>query len=304
MKNWKHPNTISFFILVFILLFALSIAYLLYEEQPEGTIFKNERSDYTFSYDLSTPYQQFYLPLELQEISGLAWKQEDQLLCIQDEEGIIFVYQPSRQEIVQKVRFGKNLDYEGIARAGKKIYVLERDGDIFEIDSLRGESVESKKYETPLSYQQDAEGLAYDHIDDCLLVALKEAKEESEEAGEGLKRLIYSFDLNDNRMSEQPLYFIDQLELGRLIYQKEKSFEFKPSGIAVHPKNGYIYVISSVGRLLLVMNRTGELLYAERLNPGQLPQPEGITFDPEGRLYLSSEGRGGQGRLLVFNPTN
>lgn len=302
--NWKHPNTISFGILVFILVIALSIAYLLYKEKPEGTIFQSENSDFTFTYDLSTPYQQFYLPIDLQEISGLAWKEKDQILTIQDEEGIIFVYQPSKQDIGQKVRFGKNLDYEGIAYAGSKIYVLERDGDIFEIDSLVGESVESKKYETPLSYQQNAEGLAYDHIDHCLLVALKEAKEDSKETGEGMKRLIYSFDLNDNRMSEKPLYFIDQLELGRLIYQKEKSYEFKPSGIAVNPENGYIYVISSVGRLLVVMNRTGDLLYAESLSPSQLPQPEGITFDSDGRLYLSSEGRGGQGRLLVFNPKN
>ncbi|PHN07654.1 SdiA-regulated domain-containing protein [Flavilitoribacter nigricans] len=302
--NWKHPNTISFFILICILLFALSIAYLLYQEQPEGTVFQGENSDYTFSYDLGKPYQQYYLPNDLREISGLAWNTEDQLLSIQDEEGVIFVYQTGKQEVIQKVKFGKNLDYEGIARSRNKIYVLERDGDIFEIDSLFGESVESKKYETPLSYQQDAEGLAYDHVDDCLLVALKEAGEESNETGEGLKRMIYSFDLNDNRMSETPLYYIDQLELGRLIYQKEKSYEFKPSGIAVHPENGYIYVISSVGRLLVVMNRTGELLYAERLSPSQLPQPEGITFDEEGRLYLSSEGRGGQGRLLVFNPKN
>lgn len=302
--NWKHPNTISFGILVFILVIALSIAYLLYKEKPEGTIFQSETTDFTFGYDLSTPYQQFYLPFELREISGLAWKEEDQILTIQDEEGIIFVYQPSKQEIGKKVKFGKNLDYEGIAFAGEKVYVLERDGDIFEIDSLVGESIESKKYETPLSYQQNAEGLAYDPIDNCLLVALKDAREESNEAGEGLKRLIYSFDLNDNRMSEKPLYFIDQLELGRLIYQKEKSYEFKPSGIAVNPENGYIYVISSVGRLLLVINRTGALLYAESLNPSQLPQPEGITFDADGRLYLSSEGRGGQGRLLVFNPKN
>lgn len=303
--NWKNPNTVSFGILLLILLFALSIAYLLYSEAPEGTVFQQENSEFTFTYDLTRADQQYYLPSDLKEISGLAWERDDRVLCIQDEKGVIFVYQTGQQDIVQKVKFGKNLDYEGLARAANgRIYVLEGDGDIFEIDSLVGESVESKKYETPLTYQQDAEGIAFDHIDDCLLVALKEAKEESKEAGEGLKRLIYSFDLKDNRMSDQPLYFIDQLELGRLIYQKEKSYEFKPSGIAVHPQNGYIYVISSVGRLLVVMNRTGELLYAERLDPSRLPQPEGICFDEEGRLYLSSEGRGGQGRLLVFNSRN
>lgn len=300
--NWKNPNTVSFFILLFILFLALSIAYVLYQEQPQGRIFQPENSSFTFPYELSTPFQQFYLPQDLREISGLAWQREDQVLAVQDEKGIVFVYQTGQQEVVQRVKFGKNLDYEGIARTDDRIYVLERDGDIFEIDSLHGNTVESKKYETPLSYQQNAEGITYDPRGNRLLIALKEAKEESDVAGEGLKRLIYSFDLNDNRLSEQPVYYIDQLELGRLIFQKEKSFSFKPSGIAVHPQNGYIYVISSVGRLLVVLDRTGQLLYAERLDTGLLPQPEGITFDSEGKLYLASEGRGGQGRLLVFNP--
>jgi uncharacterized protein YjiK len=298
----KHPNFISFGILGFILIFALSIAYLLYKEQPEGNVFELEDTPYSFPYQLSKPDQQLYLPLELQEISGLAWSGEERLATIQDEEGLIFEYDLNKQEIVRRVKFGKNLDYEGIAKAGPKLYVLERDGDLFEIDSLRGESVDSKKYETPLSYQQDAEGLGYDPVDDCLLVALKEEKIESKESGEGDKRVIYSFDLHDHQLSEEPLYFIDELELGRLIYKKEKSYEFKPSGIAVHPQNNYIYVLASVGRLLIVMDRTGKLLYAERLNSGQLPQPEGIAFAPDGRLFISSEGRSGQGRLMVYNP--
>lgn len=297
----KHPNIVSFGILIFILIFALSIAYVLYQEQPEGSVFELEDSTFTFPYQLDRPYQQYYLPLELQEVSGVAWNRDDRLVMIQDEEGLIFEYDLQRQEIVRKVKFGKNLDYEGIAKAGRQIYILERDGDLFEVDTLQGESVESKKYETPLSYQQNAEGLGYDPVDDCLLVALKDEKIESNNAGEGTKRLIYSFDLQDHRLSDEPLYFIDELELGRLIYQKEKSYEFKPSGIAVHPQSHYIYVIASVGRLLIVMDRTGKLLYAERLNASQFPQPEGIAFAPDGRLFISSEGRSGQGRLMVYN---
>lgn len=300
--EFKHPNFISFGILIFILIFALSIAYLLYKEQPEGSVFELEDSSFSFSYDLNRPDQQLYLPIELQEISGLAWSGNEKLATIQDEEGIVFEYDLKQQEVIRKVKFGKNLDYEGITKAGRQIYVLERDGDIFEIDSLQGESVESKKYETPLSYQQDAEGLGYDPVDDCLLVALKEEKIESKTAGEGDKRVIYSFDLQDHRLSENPLYFIDELELGRLIYKKEKSYQFKPSGIAVDPQNHYIYVIASVGRLLIVMDRTGKLLYAERLNPSLFPQPEGIAFAPDGRLFISSEGRSGKGRLMTFNP--
>lgn len=298
----KNPNIISASILLIILLLVLTAAYFLYSEQPEGTIFQPADSEFEFPYTLGAPHMQIYLPDELREISGLSWKGNDQILAVQDEKGVIYTYDINQQMVVHQLEFGKDRDYEGVAYAGERTYILERDGDIFEIDSLAGKKINNKKYETPLSYQDDAEGLGYDPEENRLLVSLKEAQSDENETGEGVKRLIYSFDLKDHRLSEKPVYFIDQLELGRMIYHKEKSFELKPSGIAVHPKNGYIYAIASVGRILIVMDRTGQLLYAERLNSDQLPQPEGITFDPEGRLFLSSEARGGQARLLVFNP--
>ena len=68
------------------------------------------------------------------------------------------------------------------------------------------------------------------------------------------------------------------------------------------PKNRNIYVITSVGKILVVLNKRGKLLYAELLDSKDFPQPEGIAFAPDGRLFLASEGRGGKGRLMVFTP--
>lgn len=302
--NLKSANAVSFGIIILILLFALSIAYLLYSEQPEGTVFQSlDSTEFEFGYRLSSPSQTIYLPDQLREASGLAWAGNNEVLIIQDEDGIVFSYDIKKRDVIKKTRFGKSLDYEGIAKAKNQIYVLEMDGDIFEIDTLSGPEVESNKYETDLNYKQDAEGICYDPVDDRLLIALKEFRiEAGTQSGEGNKRAIYAFDLNDRTLSANPVYLIDELELGRMIFNKEKSYEFKPSGIAVHPQNGYIYVIASVGRLLLVLDRDSRIIYAERLDAKLLPQPEGITFSEDGRLFLSSEGRGDRGRLLIYNP--
>jgi len=68
--------------------------------------------------------------------------------------------------------------------------------------------------------------------------------------------------------------------------------QFAPSGIAVHPKDGRIFFISSHGKLLVVYDKMGELEHIEFLHEGQYSQPEGICFSPSGDLYISNEGRG------------
>jgi uncharacterized protein YjiK len=40
----------------------------------------------------------------------------------------------------------------------------------------------------------------------------------------------------------------------------------------------------------------------QKLDKELLPQPEGICFSPDGIMFISSEGKGGKGRILVFQP--
>ena len=69
---------------------------------------------------------------------------------------------------------------------------------------------------------------------------------------------------------------------------------FQPSGIEVHPKTGHIYVLAHVGKLLVVLNRRGKILHIAKLKSKHLDQPEGITFAPDGTMYISSEAAGGK----------
>ena len=80
----------------------------------------------------------------------------------------------------------------------------------------------------------------------------------------------------------------------------ESETSFQPSGIAIHPLTGEIFIISSVGKLLIILDRYGKVLDVKELDPVIFRQPEGICFSPEGEMYISNEGQGGEGYVLKF----
>jgi uncharacterized protein YjiK len=82
--------------------------------------------------------------------------------------------------------------------------------------------------------------------------------------------------------------------------RERKKKKLKPSGLAIHPRTGNLYVIASVGKMLLVLSPEGRLLHAERLDKDLFEQPEGIAFDLQGNLYIASEGEDGPGKLMKF----
>ena len=79
--------------------------------------------------------------------------------------------------------------------------------------------------------------------------------------------------------------------------------DFAPSGLAIEPTTGNLFILSSQGHLLLVVNPEGEIKTIQFLDRFQYRQPEGICFDANGTLYLSSEGKGGTAKLYVVSKT-
>ncbi|MEL6562727.1 MAG: SdiA-regulated domain-containing protein, partial [Bacteroidota bacterium] len=78
------------------------------------------------------------------------------------------------------------------------------------------------------------------------------------------------------------------------------SRKFKPSAIAVNPVDKNYYVLSTTGKSLLVFNRNGELVLYYTVPRKILEQPEGICFDNNGDMYLSSEGVDEEPRVVKF----
>lgn len=299
MKLIERPNLISLLILAGVVLIAGGYGLVTYTQGPELEHY-NVDPDYDFGFNFEWPAKIAELPNELEEISGLAaWDDRDQLLAVQDEDGKLFVVDAQSGGLVETFTFGKDRDYEGVARVADTLYVLERDGDIHRIRYEAGKAeYDAKKLETDFSYRNDTEGICYDERTNSLLIVPKE--QELNPGDENYRRGIYGYDLLSGRLDPQPRFYVDEFAIGEVVYGKRKPYRIKPSGVAVDPLTGDVYVIASVGNIMVVIDRESEIKHIELLKEKTLTQPEGITFNAAGDLFISSEGRGGKAVVVTF----
>lgn len=84
--------------------------------------------------------------------------------------------------------------------------------------------------------------------------------------------------------------------------KKPAVLKLNPSAIGIHPITGHFYLLSGPNQLMLVFDETGSLLQMEQLDPKAFNQAEGITFTPDGTLYISNEGTDKKpGTILKFD---
>ncbi len=265
---------------------------------------------FSLPYQLDQPDTVFTLPPALTELSGLSCSPDSaHLLAVNDEQGIVFHLNLQTGAVEQRQEFGKHGDYEGIACAGKDIFIVNSSGTIFQITGQG----KTESYPTPLKNSNDVEGLCFDALNKCLLLACKGR------AGKGdnfqNKKSVYAFDLAKKRLAETPAFIIDRTEIARWKGGSDNFFAklneyfgndqapsaFGPSGLAISPIDSNLYVLASVGKALAVLHPDGRLLQVKRLDTKRFQQPEGICFDHEGRLYLSTEGgNGAPARIFRF----
>jgi hypothetical protein len=79
-----------------------------------------------------------------------------------------------------------------------------------------------------------------------------------------------------------------------------KKVKFHPSCLARHPLTKEWYIISSVNRVLIVLDDAWKVKGMYDLNPELFKQPEGLAFDAKGNMYISNEGAQGNANILYF----
>ncbi len=266
-----------------------------------------------FPYQTDMPDDVFVMPKKLKEISGLGFSSDyKKLVAVQDEQGILFFLDKNTGKIVNEVEFWDAGDYEGVEIVGNEAFVVKSTGTIYRI---KLERKEVEKYNFFLDQENDVEGLAYDKANNRLLLACK-AK-----AGQGetlkTKKGIYSFDLKQLQLKTEPAFTVSQQDVLQYLstsdYLKDKDkllehfdenadeFSFAPSSLAIHPLSGQIYILSSVGKLLMIIDMNSAIVHIEKLKKKIHAQPEGICFDQDGTMYIANEAKDDEpGKILVF----
>ncbi|MEW5801383.1 MAG: SdiA-regulated domain-containing protein [bacterium] len=292
----RNSIILKIFIMTLFLLVMVTTSKLVFKY---GTIIDNLQSiqieDINFPYDLHNPSNKFKLPHELDEISGLSYLRQNELVCIQDEKEAVYVFDIAKEKIINACKYGKSGDCEDVAVVKNTIYVLESNGHIYEIEKFEKKNHRVKRYKAlVLSKENNTEGLAFDEGSYSLLITCKGSQEiEEQDVNLRGKKAIYRFDLNTKKISPKPAYAINVKNMG--------GGTFQPSGIAVHPITRQIYMISSVDKTLLALNQQGKIIAVEKLNRKIFKQPEGICFNSHGDLFISNESRDdGKANILEF----
>lgn len=261
-------------------------------------------------YNFNQPDTTFILPDSLLEISGLTDIDEKTLGCVQDEKGIIFVVDASNGQIQERKTFYLNGDYEGLTLVDKKdMYVLRSDATLFCVSDFftNAHFTDSIKLDIP---HLDNEGLGFDEENYRLLIASKSKRISATD--EKNTRYVYGFDLKEKKLLQQPLMKFTLNEITTwlnangindsiLRVNGVRKIKFMPASIGVHPITRHSFVLSAVDRLLIEFNTEGIIKKIHVLNQDWLPKPEGLTFMPNGDLYISSEGKGQKATLLKFS---
>ena len=246
------------------------------------------------------------LPESLKEVSGIAWVDADHFACIQDELGKVFIFNVRLNKIDQEIPFGPKGDYEGIAVVATTIYVLRADGVLFGIENYSDKNRSVKMYTTLLTKKQDSESLAYDEKNSRLLISVK-----ADDPGSEDYKGIYAFNLKTKTMPVAPVYKINlkdeifkDVSKGKGKNKDKDNDVISPSDMGVHPLNDNIYILEGTRPKLLIMSREGKLLSLYELDDTVFSQPEGLTFSPDGKLYISNEGNKKEGNILQVELLN
>ena len=172
---------------------------------------------------------------------------------------------------------------------------MRADGKLFEVNNINVANPSAKEYSTPLTIKQDTEGLCYDKKNNRLLIAIKGVEPGNEDY-----KGIYAFDLASKKMDLQPVFKID---LQDKVFEtngsgKKKKGSMNPSGIAINPLNSDIYITDGRDPKLLIMDAAGTIKKLYQLNTNEFAQPEGITFNAAGNLFIANEGTKRPGNIL------
>jgi len=245
-------------------------------------------------YDLTKPIE-IKLPLELDEISGVAYHPEDtSVFAIQDENGLLYKIPLNNPQNIEKWEYRKGADYEDVVLKGDRFYVLQSNGNITAVKFYKADSLAEKTTKFPFGKGNEFEILYYDSSVQKLRMICKDCEEDKK------KHLSsYFFDPVNFEYAEDSVK-IDVKSIDNLMGKKK--IKFKPSAAAIHPITHELYIISSINKLLVVVdNNTGIAKQVHSIDKNLFKQPEGITFTPGGTMIISNESaKIGVANLLIF----
>lgn len=243
------------------------------------------KPDYTYSDHLQV-IKTWELTFALREVSGISHIDDSRIACIQDEDGIIFIYDLEQEQIVNEIEFGPRGDYESIRIIDSTAYVMQSNGSLYKISNFESKNRNITTFKTEFSSFNDMESFDYNPgISEFLTVPKENNLSENRQ-----DFIIYRLDPETFKLKKDVFTSISYED--PIFKIKERWFMedgFLASELSVHPLTNEIYMLDSRIPKLLILHPDGKPKALHMLNPEDFQQPEGLSFDQHGRMYISNE---------------
>lgn len=244
----------------------------------------DSRKNYSNSdrYDFANP-KVLNLPEELDEISGLAYYPRDtSVFAIIDEDGILFKIPLKDPQNFKEWKFEKSKDYEDLVLIDTTFYVLVSNGNIVKVNFKGNKIITTKdEFHNDGSEKNEFE-IVFNAMDsNNLVVMCKDCNADSKKTLSS-----YTYNYHDSISSFQKGRVYDMTTLTQKLGIEK---HLKPSAAAINPITKDLYIVSSIQKLIVIMDKDGNFKDYYKLNPALYKQPEGIAFTPEGDLIISNE---------------
>ncbi len=247
-------------------------------------------------FDLVHPESVSNLPMGVNAFTDFVIMDSTHLICLDDQVGGVLVYDLTTNKSQGYLPTGIQFKITEVTKIDSTLILVDEKMDLhfllppYDSTSITTESLQDKSWiSSGMCLHESTKRLFF--------VA------ESDVENEIQNYFIYTFNLNNKKLNERPLFEIkpEEIELFALTNNSPlptnrvdengdtiRNFTFIPDVIAVHPKTNEIYILSSSDRSLVVYNQFGQVVNFTTLNEELFSQPKAMTFYPNGDLLLTN----------------
>lgn len=248
---------------------------------PEGSLFAGAAE------------QQWRLPPQLAEISGLATAPDGRVFAHDDERAVIYEIDVAAGRVIKNFALGEPIetgDFEALAITPEGVfYMITARGMLYSFrEGADGVHVAFETVDTNMREVCEIEGLAYLAAEERLIIACKRMRD---------RAMRDTISLYSWRAGAGASPWVT-LPAGDLAARAGVR-DFRPSGVEIDPVSGRILLLSGNDGAFAELSREGEVLAARALGPAHR-QAEGVTVAPDGTLIISDEAAGGQAALSRY----
>ena len=279
------------FVLKNISAFILLLAFIPFSCKNKSEPYKSPKG-----YDINTPVK-FVMKEALREISGITFLNGnyETMYAVEDEAGKLYSFTLGSQKLSYS-NFHERDDFEDVTVLNNNTFaILKSNGSILlipatEIGKKNIDSLQEYKKVLP---EGEYEGLFA--AGDKLFALCKNCP-----GDKGTKEVsVFTMEqVNGASLSVIKTFKVD-ISMVETDGGKGKA-EFHPSCLSKNPVTKEWFIISAVNKVMVILDEQWKVKAFYPLNPSIFKQPEGLTFNSKGDMYISNEGGKGSANILMF----